>query len=121
MKIIFRYVMQTIVFMLIHLLVVYFFYQQDIVLLHNFYTVIFLLNIPFFFLYVWIYKNFKDYLGYSFMALNGLKTILYIGLIIYFIKGLKYNEIFTFLNFMIIYFAFIVPEILFLVKLLNKK
>ncbi len=95
--------------------------KNDLLILFlKFYGFYFTLSVPFFFLYIWVSKKFNDYIGYSFVLLNGLKTVFYgVFIMCFFYKELGNNTVFiVILNSIIIYYVFLLAEQISLVKLL---
>lgn len=112
----FKYIVLSGIVVGLYLLLVFLFFPNEFKIAINCALLAFMSGVLLLIICAWVPK---DLVGYSFMLLNGVRVIVYIFFILYAVKSLKYDPIVIVLNFMVIYFGMLVPEISFLMKILN--
>lgn len=113
------FIMISVLLMTLHFVVIYFNASNEIPVLYNLYGFTYLIGIPVFIAYLFIQKNYTDYLGTTYLFLNGLKFILMLLWVLYLIDSLQLNSQHAFTHFMITSIFFVIAEIFPLFRLLK--
>jgi|GEM_PF-6182165 len=107
--------------MILHLGWAHFFSKNIFVLLYTIYGIAYAISLFNFVIYLLMNKRLDHYIGFGFIIFNALKIALFIVSIFYLSEKFSLSQHTIAGNFIIVYFVFVLGEVIALSRILNRK